>query len=119
MGVVIYLSKFARNLAKVAGPISTLQGCQTRFKWTHKEEPAFIQIKKLLHSGTILKPIDHDSPGEIYIITDASNTVIGSWLGQESRTDKDDNKEWKETLRPGRLSPTCLASPQAFGGTSR
>lgn len=29
------------------------------------------------------------------------------------------NIEWKETLRPGRLSLTCLASPQAFGGTSR
>jgi len=49
-------------------------------------------------SNAVLKPINHDSDEQIYLITDASNVGLLGWIGQ-----KEDG-----VIRPAAFHSRCL-----------
>jgi len=73
MGVVNYLARFCKDLATKGRCLYELQGSTKQFKWTHLHDEAFKQVKELIMSNAVLKPSNHDSDEQIYLITDASN----------------------------------------------
>ena len=52
------------------------------FKWEKAHQHAFENIKRLVRSTPICKPIDHDNPDPIYLVADASKRGIGGYYGQ-------------------------------------
>jgi len=76
MGVVNYLARFCKDLATKGRYLYELQGSTKQFKWTHLHNEAFKQVKELIMSNAMLKPINHDSNEQIYLITVASNVGI-------------------------------------------
>jgi len=76
MGVVNYLARFCKDLATKGRCLYELQGSTKQFKWTHLHDEAFKQVKELIMSNAVLKPINYDSNEQIYLITDASNVGV-------------------------------------------
>jgi len=97
-GVVNYLARFCKDLATKGRCLYELQGSTTQFKWTHLHDEAFKQVKELIMSNAVLKPINHDSNEQIYLITDASNVEISGWIGQKEDV----------VIRPAALHSRCL-----------
>ena len=82
MGMVNYLRKFCAKLGDVAAPLSELQGATTFWNWSHMHQKVFEPCKAMMSSGVILKPINHDSPENIYLMYYASIIGLSGWLGQ-------------------------------------
>jgi len=53
-------------------------------------------------SNAVLKPINHDSDEQIYLIIDASNVALSGWIGQ-----KEDS-----VIRPAAFYSRCLNKGQ-------
>jgi len=102
MGVVNYLARFCKDLATKGRCLYELQGSTKQFKWTHLHDEAFKQVKELIMSNAVLKPINHDSNEQIYLITDASNIGLSGWIGQ-----KEDG-----VIRPAVFHSRCLNKGQ-------
>ena len=45
-------------------------------------EESFQQVKKLVETTPVLRPLDYDSKDPIYLFTDASQVGAGAWVGQ-------------------------------------
>jgi len=108
IGVVNYLAKFCKDLATKGRTLYELQGSTKQFKWTHLHDEAFKQVKELIMSNAVLKPINHDSNGQIYLITDASNVGLSGWIGQ-----KED-----DVIRPAAFYSRCLNKGQTNDTTT-
>jgi len=98
MGVVNYLARFCKDLVTKGRCLYELQGSTKQFKWTHLHDEAFKQVKELIISNAVLKPINHDSDEQIYLITDATNVGLSGWIGQ-----KEDG-----VIRPAAFHSRCL-----------
>jgi len=83
MSVVNYLARFCKDLATKGRCLYELQEVTKQFKWTHLHDEAFKQVKELIISNAVLKPINHNSNEQIYLITDASNVGLSGWIGQK------------------------------------
>jgi len=81
IGVVNYLARFCKDLANKGRCPYELQGSTKQFKWNHLHYKEFKQVKELIMSNAVLKPIKHDSNEQIYLITDASNVGLSGWIG--------------------------------------
>jgi len=81
-GVVIFLSKFCPELASWSSTLSELQGENAPWRWTDTHTRALRKIKELVNSPQILKPWDHFSEAPKYLVCDASDIGLGSWIGQ-------------------------------------
>jgi len=81
--VINYLARFCKDLATKGRCQYKLQGSTKQFKWIHLHKEAFKQVKELIMSNAVLKPINHDSGEQIYLITDASNVGLSGWIGQK------------------------------------
>jgi len=46
-------------------------------------DDVFKQVKELISSNLVLKPINHVSNEQIYLITDTTNVRLLGWIGQE------------------------------------
>ena len=42
-------------------------------------------LRNTFKARACLRPINYESSARIFIVTDASNTGIGSWIGQENK----------------------------------
>jgi len=82
LGIVIFLSKFCPELASWSSTLSELQGENAPWKWTDTHTRALKKIKELVNSPQILKPWDHFSEAPKYLVCNASDIVLGSWIGQ-------------------------------------
>jgi len=82
LGVVIFLSKFCPDLASWSSTRSELQGENAPWRWTDTHTRACEKIKELVHSPQIHKPWDHFSEATKYLVRDASDIGLGSWIGQ-------------------------------------
>jgi len=82
LDVVIFLSKFCPELAGWSSTLSELQGENTLCRWTDTHTRVLEKIKELVNFPQILKPWDHDSEAPKYLVYDASNIGLGSWIGQ-------------------------------------
>jgi len=82
LGIVILLSKFCPELASWSSTVSELQGENAAWGWTDTHTKAIEKIKELVNSPQILNPWDHFSEVPKYLICDASDIGLGSWIGQ-------------------------------------
>jgi len=82
LGVVIFLSKFCPELASWLSTLSELQGENAPWRWTDTHTTALEKMKELVNSPQILKPWNHFSKEPKYLVCDASDIGIGSWIGQ-------------------------------------
>src|SRR5258706_1622286 len=82
MGMVNYLSQYVPHLSTYAAPLTQLCGSKALWKWRYIHTKAFEQLKDILAAEAILKPLDYESKEPIYLVTDASASGIGAWIGQ-------------------------------------
>jgi len=108
MSIVNYLRRYYLNLASISTGLAELQGKTKKFRWNHMHPKAFDKYKELIMCNQILQPINHESGKPIYLITDASQTGIAGWLGQE-----DDNGK----IRPAEFHSRKLKNSQINYGT--
>jgi len=81
LGVVNYISKFLPHIATLTAPLTALTGT-AEFVWTAVRDAAMTNIKKLIAGARIMKPKDYKSGVAIWLITDASLSGYGAWVGQ-------------------------------------
>jgi len=82
LGVVIFLSKFCPELASWSSTLSELQGENAPWRWMDTDTRALEKIKELVNSPQIGKHWDHFSEAPKYLICDASDIGLGSWIEQ-------------------------------------
>ena len=82
MGMVNYLSAYVPHLATVAAPLTRLCGRTVPCKWTNMHDVIFKTVKDIISDKAILQPINYNAPDPIFLVTDASATGIGAWIGQ-------------------------------------
>ena len=61
MDVANYMTNLFKDLASKGRCLYELQESTRQFKWTHLHDEAFKQVKQLIMSNTVLKPITLDS----------------------------------------------------------
>ena len=82
-GMANYVTQFYPQLGSVAEPLSELQGTTKYWKWTHLHDVSFEEVKALIMSNKVLKPINPDPSQRIYLVCNSSDTSIAAWIGQE------------------------------------
>ena len=81
LGLIRYYSKFIKNFAKMAKPLTLLTHQKVKFEWTPVHHTAFMTLKEAVTQAPILC---YPDPMKQYIVyTDASDDVCGSQLSQE------------------------------------
>ena len=78
MGLAVYYRRFVEGFSKIVKPITTLQRKGVRYEWTEEFVGAFIEVKRLLTSVTILQVSDMEKDFTVY--TDASKQGLGAVL---------------------------------------
>ena len=86
LGVVNYISQFIPHLASITAPLISLSGTE-EFVWTATHDHAMDNLKRAAAHNQIMKPIDHVSALPIWLITAASDTGVGLWVGQGETAD--------------------------------
>jgi len=84
MGFVNYWSKFLPNLASITAPLTELQGVGKPWTWTETHNTAFKNIQQMCNSEQLLKTWDITSQDQVYLVCDASDVGLESWIGQET-----------------------------------
>jgi len=77
--------------------------------WTATHDHVMDSIKRAAAHNQIMKPIDHESALRIWLITDASDTVVGAWVEQGETAD---------TARPAALHSRKFSNTQMNYGTT-
>ena len=80
--IINHLSKFLPHLASVAACLTDVQGTTRTWRWTDIHKEALNQFKDLINSAPVIKPWNSTSEEPQYLICDASDIGLGSWLGQ-------------------------------------
>ena len=68
-----------------------------------------MNVKQLVSRYEVMKPINHESEKPIWLITDASDTGVGAWVGQGPTSD---------TARPAALHSQKFSNAQMNYGTT-
>jgi len=82
LGVSIFLSKFCLELASWSSTLSELQGENAPWRCTDTRTRALEKTKELVNNPQILKPWDHFSEVPKYLVCEATDIGLGSWIGQ-------------------------------------
>ena len=82
LGVVNNLQRFLPGLASDASTLSELQVEYSEWTWTDTYDQAFKRLTELVNSSQILRPWKNKSKETKYLIRDASDVGLGSWIGQ-------------------------------------
>jgi len=108
LGVVNYISKFLPHIATLTAPLTALTET-AEFVWTALHDTAMTNIKKLITGTCIMKPVDYKCRVPIWLITDASLSGYGAWVGQG---------DTPETARPAALHSRKFTDAQHREGTT-
>ena len=81
-GAINWLSKFCPKLATIAAPLTDLQGSTKAWKWGPTQQASFERCQDLIASNAVIQPINHQNKEPIWLVTDASDIRLGSWIGQ-------------------------------------
>jgi hypothetical protein len=81
MGLSGYYRWFVEGFSKIANPIIELQKKNKKFFWTEECVEAFLRLKELLTTASILKVLDMDA--DFLVCTDASKEGLGGVLMQD------------------------------------
>ena len=84
LGHAGFYRRFIKDFSVISKPLCNLLTKDNVFEWTEHCEKAFVKLKNLLTSASIIQPPDWSLPFEI--MCDASEYVVGAVLGQ--RQDK-------------------------------
>jgi hypothetical protein len=76
-----YYCQFIPNFFKIAKPMTKLLETDAKFKWSLQCEEAFLTLKKLLTTASVLAQPDIDKSSDVYC--NASGTCIGGVLMQD------------------------------------
>jgi len=79
-----FYRRFIKDFSVISKPLSNLLTKDNIFEWTKHCEKAFVKLKNLLTSASVIQPLDWPLPFEI--MCDASDYAVGAVLGQ--RKDK-------------------------------
>jgi len=82
MSRISILGKHPFSTASRKPTLSELQNENAPWSWTDTHSTALEKIKELKKSLQILKPCDHFSKEPKYLVWDASNIGLVSWIGQ-------------------------------------
>jgi len=82
LSVVIFFSKFCPELASWSSTLWELLGENAPWRWKDTHTRALEKIKELVNSPQILKPWDHFSEEPKYLVCDARDIGLGSWIEQ-------------------------------------
>ena len=80
LGLVGYYTKFIKNLAKIAKPLTMLTRMDIKFIWKETHHSAFMKLKEAIIQAPILQYPDTTKPYIVY--TDASNNACRAQLSQ-------------------------------------
>jgi hypothetical protein len=83
LGLVGYYHWFIPNFSKIAKPMTKLLEKDAKFNWSEDCEEAFLTLRKLLITTTILAQPNIEKPFDVYC--DASDMGIGGILMQDGR----------------------------------
>lgn len=62
-----------------------LQGVTKYWTWQHLHDVSFAELKALIMTNTILKPINPDRNQTMYLVCDSSDTGMAVWIGQKQQ----------------------------------
>ena len=108
LGVVNYISQFIPHLALITAPLTSFTGTE-EFVWSATHDQAMENVKRAGAHNQVMEPIDHQSALPIWLITDASHTGVGAWVGQGETAD---------TARPAALHSRKHSNAQMNYGTT-
>ena len=69
-----YLRQFCQQLGSVAAPRSERQGVTKHWKWTDLHNILVDEVKALMMSNKVLKPMNPDPCQRMYLVCDLSDT---------------------------------------------
>ena len=81
LGLVNYISQFLPHHASITTPLTDLTG-SAEFVWTTTHDQAFANVKALIETNEVVKPISDNNTDPIWLVTDTSKNGVGSWVGQ-------------------------------------
>jgi hypothetical protein len=84
LGLAGYYRRFILIFSKIVKPMTKLLEKDAKFKWSLQCEEAFINLKKLLTTASVLAQPDIEKLFDVYY--DASDTSIGDVLMQDGHT---------------------------------
>ena len=70
-------------MGSVAAPLSELQVATKHWKWRHRHDASFEDVKTLMIANKELKPINPDPSQRIYLVCDSSDTGIEGWIAEK------------------------------------
>src|SRR5207253_8601128 len=108
LGMVNYISQFLPHHASITAPLTDLTG-SAEFVWTATHDQAFANVKALIETNKVMKPISDNNTDPIWLVTDASEIGVGSWVGQGPSP---------ETARPAALHSRKFTTAQMNYGTT-
>ena len=73
-------------MALITAPLTSLTGTE-EFVWTATHDKARENVKRAAGHNQVMKMIDHESALQIWLITNASDTGVGAWVGQGETAD--------------------------------
>ena len=79
--IVNYVSEFLPHLASIATCLTDIQGTTGTCKCTDIYKEAFNQSKNLINNGQVIKQWNSHGEERKYVICNASDIGLGSWLG--------------------------------------
>jgi len=80
-GIVNYIWHFIPHIATITVSITELSG-KAEWLWTDLHEAAFEAVKRAADKHKVLRPMNYNTADMIWLITDASPTGTGAWMGQ-------------------------------------
>ena len=103
LGLVQYLAHYMPDISAYTTPLSgcVRNGCP--FEWMPLLDKCFESIKTLACKAPVSKPIDHNNPDPIWVITDGSKAGVGAIYGQ--------GPDWK-TCQPARFMSKRFSNAQ-------
>ncbi len=81
-GMVQYLSQFLKDVTIYTAPLTSMCSNGKEFIWGDLQEKCFVELKWLVTKAPIIKPIDHRSEEQIWVVTDTSTRGVGEYYGQ-------------------------------------
>jgi hypothetical protein len=107
LGLIQYIAPFLPDISQYTTPLSSMTSNGQSFSWRAIHEHCFQQIKNVCASTPVLRPVDLNSPEDIWVICDASVSGCGAMYGQ--------GKSWQDCRPAGFMSKKFSNAQRNYG----